>query len=50
MVRALYGLKSAGDAFRNHMAECMHHLGLLSCPDELYIWMVLMMRPEDGFD
>jgi hypothetical protein len=27
IVRALYGLKSAGAAFRNHLAECMNHLG-----------------------
>jgi hypothetical protein len=27
IVRALYGLKSAGAAFRNHLAECMKHLG-----------------------
>jgi hypothetical protein len=27
IVRALYGLKSDGAAFRNHLAECMKHLG-----------------------
>jgi hypothetical protein len=27
IVRVLYGLKSAGAAFRNHLAECMNHLG-----------------------
>jgi hypothetical protein len=27
IVRSLYGLKSAGAAFRNHLAECMKHLG-----------------------
>jgi hypothetical protein len=26
IVRALYGLKPAGAAFRNHLAECMKHL------------------------
>jgi hypothetical protein len=31
IVRALYGLKSAGAAFRNHLAECMKHLGWKSC-------------------
>jgi hypothetical protein len=25
-MRALYGLKSAGAAFRNHLAECMKNL------------------------
>ena len=26
VVRALYGLKIAGAAFQNHLADCMHHL------------------------
>jgi hypothetical protein len=30
-VRALYGLKSAGAAFRNHLAECMKYLGWHPC-------------------
>jgi hypothetical protein len=31
IVRALYGLKSAGAAFRNHLASCMYHLGWKPC-------------------
>jgi hypothetical protein len=31
IVRALYGMKSAGEAFRNHLAECMNHLGWYPC-------------------
>jgi hypothetical protein len=27
IVRALHGVKSAGAPFRNHLAECMKHLG-----------------------
>jgi hypothetical protein len=27
IVRALYGLKSTGTAFRNHLSACMDHLG-----------------------
>jgi hypothetical protein len=27
ILRDLYGLKSSGSAFRNHLAECMKHLG-----------------------
>jgi hypothetical protein len=27
IVRALYGLKSEGAAFRTHLASCMDHLG-----------------------
>ena len=30
-IRALYGLKSAGASFRNHLADCMRHLGWESC-------------------
>ena len=31
IVRALYGLKSAVASFRNHLADCMRHLGWQSC-------------------
>jgi hypothetical protein len=31
IVRALYGLKSVGDAFRNHLASCMYNLGWKLC-------------------
>jgi hypothetical protein len=31
IVRSLYGLKSAGALFRNHLAGCMQHLGWTSC-------------------
>jgi hypothetical protein len=31
IVRELYGLKSAGAAFRNHLDECMKHLGWEPC-------------------
>ena len=31
IVRADYGLKSAGDDFRNHLRDCMEHLGYESC-------------------
>jgi len=29
--RALYGGKTAGRDFRNHLRACMHHLGFASC-------------------
>jgi hypothetical protein len=41
IVRALYGLKSAGAASRNHLAECMKHLGWNP-------WMKAERRPDDG--
>ncbi len=30
IARALYGLKSAGAAFRTHLASCMHQMGYTS--------------------
>ena len=38
-VRALYGLKSAGAAFRAHLADCMRHLGWTSCLADPDVWM-----------
>ena len=35
IVHPLYGLKSAVAAFRNHLGDCMHHLGLLPCTPDL---------------
>jgi hypothetical protein len=46
IVRAMYGLKSAGAAFRNHLAECMKHLGWHPCRVDL--WMKAETRPDDG--
>jgi hypothetical protein len=48
-VRALYGLKSAGTAFRNHLAECMKHLGWNLCRADMDLWMKAETRPDDGF-
>jgi hypothetical protein len=48
IVRALYGLKSAGAAFRNHLAECIKHLGWNPCRDERELWMKDETRPDDG--
>ena len=48
IVRALYGLKSAGAAFRNHLAECMKHLGWMPCRADIYLWMKPETRPDDG--
>jgi hypothetical protein len=31
IVRALYGLKSAGALFCNHLADCMQHIGFAPC-------------------
>ena len=37
--RALYGGKSAGRDFRNHLRECMYHLKFMSCPADPDVWM-----------
>jgi hypothetical protein len=39
IVGSLYGLKSAGAAFRNHLASCMDDLGWKPCLDDRYLWM-----------
>lgn len=49
VVRALYGLKSAGASFRNHLADCMHHLGFKPCLADPDLWMLATIRP-DGFE
>ena len=50
VVCALYALNSSGADFWNHLTDCMHHLGFLPCPEDLYICMKPMVRPEDGYD
>ena len=37
--RALYGGKTAGRDFRNHLRTCMRHLGFESCPADPDVWM-----------
>jgi hypothetical protein len=37
--RALYGGKSAGEDFRNHLRLCMRHLDFVSCPADPDVWM-----------
>ena len=50
IVRALYGLKSAGASFRNHLADCMRHLGWESCKADQDVWMKEPeIRKEDGY-
>jgi hypothetical protein len=48
IVRALYRLKSAGAFFRDHLADCMRHLGWESCKADPDVWF----KPEvhDGDD
>ncbi len=39
VVRALYGLKSAGAAFRAHLAGCMRELGYTPCRADPDLWL-----------
>ena len=39
IVRALYGLKSSGAAFRNHLRDCMSHLKYTSCSADPDVWL-----------
>ncbi len=39
VVWSLYGLKSAGASFWNHLADCMQHLGWESCIADQDLWM-----------
>ena len=48
IVRALYGLKSAGASFRHHLADCMKHLGYTPCLADPDLWMKPEVRPDDG--
>ena len=48
IVRALYGLESAGAAFRSHLARCMEFLGYKSCKADPALWLKQEIRPEDG--
>jgi hypothetical protein len=48
IVRALYGLKSVGAAFRNHLVSCMDHLGWMPCLADRDLWMKEETRPDDG--
>jgi hypothetical protein len=48
IVRAMYDLKSDGAAFRNHLAECMTHLGWHPCRADRDLWMNAETRPDGG--
>ena len=48
IVRALYGLKSAGAAFRAHLASCMRQMGYTSCKADPDLWLKATTRPDNG--
>ena len=49
IVRALYGLVSSDASFRNHLADCMHHLGYKSCLADPDLWYKPDVRKEDNY-
>ena len=49
IVRADFGLKCAGADFRNHLRNCMGHLGYESCKADSDVWMRSSTR-TDGLD
>ena len=49
LTSVLYGLKSAGVSFGNHIADCMRTLGYLPCKADPDLWYKSMVCPEDNF-
>jgi hypothetical protein len=49
IVRALYGLKSAGAAFHAHLALFMRQMGYTSCKADPDLWYKAETRPADNF-
>ncbi len=47
IVRALYGLKSSGAAYRNHLASYLRELNFISCLADPDVWMRTSRR-QDG--
>jgi hypothetical protein len=49
IVRALFGSKSAGAAFRAHLASFMRQMGYTSCKADPNLWYKDETRPADNF-
>lgn len=49
IVCTVYGLKSTGASFRNHLADCMQHSGWSSCIADADVLMKLEILGEDGY-
>ena len=50
IVGALYGLKSSGREFRNHLEDCMRHMAYKSCIIDPDLCLNPEIRTSDGFD
>lgn len=44
---ALYDTKSAGRDFRNHLRDCMTHMGYTSCKADLDLWIRKAKHTDD---
>ena len=44
--RALYGGKTAGKDFRNHLRSCMRHLDFVSCLADPDVWMRTAVKSD----
>ena len=49
IVRALYGLRGSGAAFRNHLAKLMSDLGFHSCKADPDVWMRRATKPDGSY-
>ena len=49
ILRALYGLKRAGAAFRTHLASFMQQMGYTTCKADPDLWYKAETRPTDNF-
>ena len=50
VVRALYGLKSSGASFWNHLDYFMKLMECMPCTADTDLWMKPMVRPSDGYE
>ena len=50
IVRALYGLKSAGTSFWNHLDKCLQFMGYNICLADPDMWMRQMNISSDDFE
>ena len=46
IVRALYRMKSSRAAFRNHLTNCMRHLGYEPCKADPDVWIQEFTKPD----
>ena len=49
VVRALYGLKSSGAAFREFLAETLYDLGYRPSMEDPDVWIRPYIKEKDGF-